>query len=115
MRPAFLKQFGIVVLALVCASPVWAARNAAMQACRSDFSKLCSGIKLGGGRAAECLKQHEAELTADCKATVVEIGDCGQEFKKICGTGSEVGALRDCVKHHAGEFSSSCLAVLPAR
>ncbi|MDR3371257.1 cysteine rich repeat-containing protein [Rhodoferax sp.] len=63
MKPHPLARVTAIGLTLAFAfsSPVWAARNAAMQACRADFSKLCSGVKLGGGRAAECLKQHDAE------------------------------------------------------
>lgn len=113
MKPSFPKRVGILLLALAVVSPVWAARNAAMQACHDDFSKLCSGIKLGGGRAAECLKQHEAELTSDCKAAMVEVKDCGQEIKKICGASTGAGALRECMKTHASEFTASCSAALP--
>jgi hypothetical protein len=85
MKPQVLLRSGTLVLTLAVtfASPVWAERNAAMQACRADFSKLCSGVKLGGGRAAECLKQHEADLAPDCRAAMVGLGDCGQEIKKI--------------------------------
>jgi hypothetical protein len=117
MKPHPLARFSAIVLTLAFAfaSPVWAARNAATQACRADFSKLCSGVKLGGGRAAECLKQHEAELAPDCKATMDKIGDCGQQVKKICGTSTGAGALRECMKTHASEFTASCRAATPAQ
>ena len=110
-------RFSAVVLtvSLAFASPVWAASNAAMQACRADFSKLCSGVKLGGGRAAECLKQHEAELAPDCKTAMAASKDCGQEIKKICGATSGTGALRECMKTHASEFSASCSAAAPVQ
>lgn len=116
MKPHSLARFTVIVLtlALAFAPPVWAARNAAMKACRADFSKLCSGVKLGGGRAAECLKQHETDLAPDCKAAMVGLGDCGQEIKKICGTTAGAGGLRECLKTHASEFSASCRAALPA-
>jgi len=115
MKPRALERLGAIVLALAFASPAWAARDAAMQACRADYGKLCSGVKPGGGRGAECLKQHEAELTPACRAAVDKLGDCGQEVKRICGDASGPSAVRDCVKTHASEFSASCRAAMPGR
>jgi len=117
MKPYPFGRFAAVVLTvtLAVASLVQAAPKAVMQACRADFSKLCTGVKLGGGRAAECLKQHEAELAPDCKTAMAGIKDCGQEVKKICGATSGSGALRECLKTHASEFSASCLATAPAQ
>jgi hypothetical protein len=107
-----VEGLGAVVLALAFASPAWAVRDAAMQACRADYGKLCPGVKPGGGRAAECLKQHEAELTPACKAAVDKLGDCGQEVKRICGDASAPSAVRECVKAHASEFSATCRAAV---
>ncbi len=36
-------------------------------ACKADAKKFCSDVKAGGGRLMACLKQHEAELSAECK------------------------------------------------
>jgi Cysteine rich repeat len=40
----------------------------AKEACEGDAKKLCEGIKPGGGRIIQCLKQHESELSPSCKA-----------------------------------------------
>lgn len=37
------------------------------EACKDDAQRLCEGIKPGGGKIVQCLKQHEDELTAECK------------------------------------------------
>jgi hypothetical protein len=37
------------------------------QACKDDATKLCKGVKQGGGKIVQCLKQHEDELSAACK------------------------------------------------
>ena len=38
------------------------------EACEDDVFKLCWEVKPGEGRIVKCLKQHEQELTPDCKA-----------------------------------------------
>jgi len=40
------------------------------EACEGDAKKLCKDVKQGGGRIMQCLKQHEAELTPACKASM---------------------------------------------
>ena len=37
------------------------------EACEDDFLRLCSGVKPGGGRIIKCLKEHESELSPECK------------------------------------------------
>lgn len=39
--------------------------------CSGDFHKLCSGVQLGGGRAAACLREHASELTPACRSALV--------------------------------------------
>jgi hypothetical protein len=41
------------------------------RACKESARKLCEGTKPGGGRILQCLKQHEAELTPECKEKMV--------------------------------------------
>jgi hypothetical protein len=37
-------------------------------ACQSDVRQFCTGVNSGAGRLAQCLKQHESELSSTCKA-----------------------------------------------
>jgi hypothetical protein len=41
-------------------------------ACQSDVQRLCKDISPGGGRLAQCLKQHESELSSACKSELAE-------------------------------------------
>ena len=40
------------------------------EACKGDAEKLCKDVEPGKGRILRCLKQHEGELSADCKKEV---------------------------------------------
>jgi len=40
--------------------------RAVMQACRTDFDRLCSDVTPGGGRILACLQSHAGQLTSPC-------------------------------------------------
>ncbi len=42
----------------------------AQAACQDDVMRFCQDVKPGGGRIIRCLKEHESELSPDCKAKV---------------------------------------------
>ena len=42
-------------------------------ACKDDQMQFCKGTRPGGGRILQCLKQHEAALSSDCKAQLTQI------------------------------------------
>ena len=41
-----------------------------MAACKDDAKKLCADVKTGGGKLLGCLREHEAELSDDCKTAL---------------------------------------------
>ncbi|OFV86661.1 MAG: hypothetical protein A3J75_04355 [Acidobacteria bacterium RBG_16_68_9] len=41
-----------------------------LRACRSDLETFCKSIRPGGRRLIRCLKEHAAELSAECKPVV---------------------------------------------
>jgi hypothetical protein len=46
--------------------------HAKLKACKADVERLCAGVQRGGGRIRECLKQHAAELSPECKAAAAK-------------------------------------------
>jgi Cysteine rich repeat len=111
-----MKFFAItaqcIALAVALASlstPTQAQSNAMARACRSDVQSLCAAVKPGGGRIAQCLQQHEAQLTPACKAQLGTMTECSQQVKQICGADAATpSAMRSCFAAHASQFSASC-------
>jgi hypothetical protein len=61
--------FTFAALAVLAAVPgiAQAQSASARQACRGDFSKLCSGVSPGGGRVVACLKGQADKLSPECR------------------------------------------------
>ena len=38
--------------------------------CGGDLQKFCANVRLGGGRALQCLRTHAADLTPACQSTL---------------------------------------------
>lgn len=84
--------------------------------CREDALKFCKDVRPGDGRKAECLKAHEAELSAACKAELEQKrkerhkkNPCLADREKLCAgkEGKERGA---CMREHEKELSEVCAA-----
>jgi hypothetical protein len=77
-----------------------------LQACRSDARQFCKGERPGGGRIVACLQQHEADLSADCKAKLPEIAACSGQLKQVCGDAGTPRALKRCAAAHKAELTA---------
>lgn len=42
-------------------------RGGAMQACRADVEKLCSGMRPGDGKLGQCIRSNHDQLSAGCR------------------------------------------------
>jgi hypothetical protein len=40
--------------------------------CKADRKKFCKDVKAGEGRIIKCLKEHEVELSVDCKTVIAD-------------------------------------------
>jgi len=94
-------------------------------ACKADADKLCSGVTAGHGAVRDCLKQHEAELSADCKTNIAmakeKMKEQRQEIQAACkadqdqfckdvtpGEGREMA----CLHAHSDKVSAGCKEVM---
>jgi hypothetical protein len=41
-------------------------------ACLRDIKTICAGVQPGGGRIRNCIREHRAELSQECKAAIAE-------------------------------------------
>lgn len=47
-----------------------AAMKEVKEACHEDYEKFCGDVEPGGGAIKKCMKQHEQELSQNCKDEV---------------------------------------------
>lgn len=94
----------------------------AHEACSADAARLCAGVKPGEGRIVQCLHEHAAELSAECKAQDAKEGAKFQEkrnqkAKEACGADVEKfckkvepgeGRKMECLSRHRAEVSDAC-------
>ena len=82
--------------------------------CMADSQKLCPGIEPGGGRIAACLKSHQADISADCKAKMAsfreEAASCQADVEKLCPGTKPGPERRQCMMQHKDQVSPECKA-----
>lgn len=112
------KSF-VLTVALVCLSScvgisVYAADT---RPCADDVSKFCKDVKPGGGRIANCLKEHEKDLSPACKTRTEEMMMRAKEVHKACADDIDKfckdvqpgkGNIARCLREHKGELSPEC-------
>jgi Golgi apparatus protein 1 len=119
-----MKHF---VTVAVCAAGLFGATAVAAQqqpgrdACRADVERLCKNVQPGGGRVAQCLKDNEASVSAECKEHMAKMREhmhqrmkafdeaCKGDVEQYCkdvqpGQGRMVRCLRD----NEAKLSASC-------
>lgn len=120
MRPFHLTTTtAALMLALLGAGLAPTAQaQSANRACRAVFAKFCKGVTPGEGRVLACLRQHQDQISADCKASLETAQACADQARQLCGGGGDEGkapdrkAMRECLQQQREALSASCRSQL---
>jgi hypothetical protein len=91
---------------LAAALPAAAFAGPGFRACAADREAFCPDAR-GPREVGECLREHEAELSAECLAVHQHKEACRAEVEALCPdlSGAE---FRDCIVAHRDEISDDC-------
>ena len=107
----------LIVPVLISISAVHAQEQDKPRACRADVQKLCNGVKPGSGRIAMCLKQHESELSSECREHMAAAKEAGKQLAEACKPDAEKlcngvkpgqGRVASCLMEHQDQLSDAC-------
>lgn len=85
--------------------------------CKDDVEKLCAGVQPGEGKILSCLKEHESEVSPQCKTHVKQVAQqmkavsaaCKPDVEKYCmDVPAGKGGIKNCLKKHADDLSPDC-------
>jgi hypothetical protein len=92
--------------------------------CQADIEKLCANIETGRGRLRQCLKEHENDLSPECRQFMQSMHRgpsrgrswheaCRADVEKFCKDAPPGrGGIYKCLQAHASELSESCKSVM---
>jgi hypothetical protein len=95
------------------------------EVCHADREKFCGDVKVGQGGVLKCMKDHEKELSPECRAQgqmlknkiqtrKKEIGEaCAKELSTICKDSKTPRAKLECLKKSSADLSEGCQDALP--
>lgn len=99
-----------------------AQRGHGSAACKADIEKFCKDVKPGGGAIMKCLKEHDAEVSAECKGRESAMKENSKSMQDACKADMEKfcqdvkpggGAIMKCLKEHQAELSEPCKDATP--
>ncbi len=118
-RMGEMSKFLALIVALLCLSVLIGINVYAKDAdpCADDISKFCKDVKLGGGRIANCLKEHKKDLSPACKNKSEEMMSKAKEMHNACANDIDKfckdvqlgkGSIGKCLSEHETELSPEC-------
>jgi hypothetical protein len=100
------------------AQPPSGAPGAGGGPCADDIKRLCADVR-GARNIAQCLKQHEADVSGACKEHQDRARTAGKTFMQACRGDVQTlckdvkageGRMWNCVRAHENELSEQCKA-----
>src|SRR5690242_11857829 len=87
--------------------------------CAADAQKFCGDVQRGGGRIAQCMKAHEAQLSPACQEGMKQRAEkaervreeCKADVAKFCqGVKPGGGRIVSCLKGRQADLQPACAA-----
>lgn len=121
-----MKYFTVIPVLCILSLPLFCSDTQAADGrpCKEDVARFCADVTPGGGRIAKCLKEHENELSAACKARGEEVKSkmkeaiqaCQKDAAQFCNDVKPGnGRIFKCLKEHEQELSTECRGTLDQR
>lgn len=100
-------------LGLVCVGACIAPQAFAKEeTCRAEMDKFCKDVQPGEGRLVKCLREHDADLSAKCRAyvnTAVQYMACLDDATRLCPRMEPAGGrVLQCLRTHQTDLSTEC-------
>lgn len=123
-----MKNVYVLLLSVVCCcAAAGTGHTRDKRSCAADVKKLCADVQPGGGAIVNCLKEHTAELSSECKASIskntkesldkkpgrLEDTACKDDIASLC-KGTKGGEMVSCLKKNEDSLSSGCKTALKA-
>jgi len=110
-----------MVLGCLAVVPLPRLAGAADPACLADIKQFCADVPVGGGRVQDCLKEHEAKISAACRARVDDLqreaamidASCRWDIGRFCSDLNPGGGrIMSCLENNKVALSPACLNLL---
>jgi hypothetical protein len=131
MKKKMFMLFGVFGLALVLASPVFAAGDLidqVVKGCDKEIKTYCKDVTPGEGRGLACLYAYEDKLSGQCEYALYDsmvqleravsaiayvANECGDDLDKYCANIQPgQGRLLDCLDKNQKKVSKRCTQAL---